>query len=175
MALVKGTNSYASYDEADDYLQDRSDESAWEAASAVAQDSALVTAFHLLDNLPWVGTTGTASQPMAWPRNASVRSTSRGRVINYSGTETEAPTLVKQAQYELALHIVSNPGISSSSNTSSGGGDVSSVTVGSLSVDFSSPHHVAASKVRMPRRVLDIIKDYLSTVRGSNSSPQRIS
>ncbi len=175
MALVKGTNSYASYDEADDYLQDRSDENAWDAATAVAQDSALVTAFHLLDNLPWIGITGTADQPMAWPRTASVRSTSRGRVINYVGTETEAPTLVKQAQYELALHIISNPGISSSSSISAGGGDISSVTVGGLSVDFSSPQHVAASKVRLPQRVLDLVEDYLATVHGSNSAPRRIS
>ncbi len=173
MALVKGTNSYSSYDEADDYLQDRTEETAWEAASGVEQDSALVTAFHVLDNLPWVGITGSATQPMAWPRTASVYSTSRGRVVNYLGTETEAPTLVKQAQYELALHFLSNPGVTGGSGSSTSGGEISSLSVGEIEVKYSSPVAVVSSRVRIPRHVINLVKDYLSRIPGSTGSPVR--
>ncbi len=162
MSLVKGTNSYVTSEEADCYMEYRADESAWETASSVDQDKALVTAFHYLDNLPWQGRVANANQVQAWPRVATIYVPSRGRSYSYNGTETEAPREVKQAQYEMALHIISNPGITGSSS------DVSSVTVGPLSVDFSSQ----VSSV--PRRVLSGVEEFLTHVPGSSNAPRRI-
>ncbi len=162
MSLVKGTNSYVTAEEADCYMEYRSDETAWESASAVDQDKALVTAFHYLDKLPWQGCVAKTDQVQAWPRVASIYLPSRGRVYHYRGTETEAPRQVKQAQYELALHIISNPGITGSSS------DVSSVTVGPLSVDFSS------QVANVPRSVFNCVGDFLTHVPGSSNAPSRI-
>ncbi len=163
MSLVKGTNSYVTSEEADCYMEYRSDETAWETASSVDQDKALVTAFNYLDKLPWKGCVAKENQVQAWPRVASIFIPSRGRAYYYRGNETEVPRQVKHAQYEMALHILTNPGITGSSS------DVSSVTVGPLSVDFSSQ----VSSV--PRRVLSCVEAFLTHVPGSSNAPRRIS
>ncbi len=163
MSLVKGTNSYVTSEEADCYMEYRSDDAAWENASMADQDKALVTAFHYLDKLPWKGCVAKGNQVQAWPRVARIFIPSRGRSYLYNGNETEVPRQVKQAQYEMALHILANPGITGSSS------DLSSVTVGPLSVDFNS--QVAS----VPRRVLSCVEPFLTHVPGNSKAPRRVS
>lgn len=131
MALVKGTNSYVTADEADTYFEDRIDAASWDSATADAKDRALVTAWRVLDQLAWLGQTVTAGQPMAWPRiiNGFV-DLRQGRTYQVRQESTDdAVTEVKIAQYELAYHYISNPTVISQ------GATVTNLTLGTLALD----------------------------------------
>ena len=131
MALVKGTNSYVTADEADTYFEDRIDATAWDGATADARDRALVTAWRLLDQLAWQGRTVEQGQPMAWPRVINNFADLRtGRTYNVVQTSTsEAINEVKIAQYELAYHFIANPTVLSQ------GATVTNLTLGTLALD----------------------------------------
>ena len=68
MALVKGTNTYVTVDEADTYFETRLDVAAWVNADVAQKEAALVTATSLLDEKPWNGYTPTVTQKLAFPR-----------------------------------------------------------------------------------------------------------
>ena len=115
MALVKGTNSYVTEAEADLYFEDRIGATQWNSASTDARDQSLVTAWQILDSLAYAGQTSVATQPMAWPRTATVNDARTGRILSTSATLLAtgeyAPDNIKVAQYELALHLIKNPDI----------------------------------------------------------------
>ena len=121
MALAKGTNSYVTVTEADDYFEDRIGASQWDSASNDTQDQALVTAWEILDRQTYAGYVSDADQPMAWPRTATVYDARTGRNVSTSatlvGTGEYAPLTIKKAQYELALHFVKNPNIVQDAST----------------------------------------------------------
>ena len=133
MALTKGTNSWVTAAEADTYFEDRSQEAEWLAAGAVVQEQALVTAFYTLNALSWVGYAASETQNTAFPRHGAYYDPTYGRVITFSDTATEAPNRVKRGQYEMALHIVLNSGVSTDT------GRVSSLNAGSVSLTTISP------------------------------------
>lgn len=104
MALVKGTNSYVSLAESDAYFEDRVD-SVWDDHED-EHEAALVTATLTIDQSSWLGQSDSADQALAFPRKMLYFDPKLGRHIRLLGTETEAPTRVKVAVYELAHHYL---------------------------------------------------------------------
>lgn len=109
MALVKGTNSYVTVGEADTYLADRIDVTAWTSTSSTRKAQALVTATSYLDGLNWLGTAVSADQPLAFPRVVEVFDPRAGTVISLDGSTV--PSRITKATIELAFHLISNENI----------------------------------------------------------------
>lgn len=108
MALVKGTNSYATVDEASAYFADRLDVAAWDAAGAEERAKALVTATSVLDDQTWVGSAVSATQPLAFPRTESYFDP---RLGSYVDLTTVTPDRLLKAVYEQAYHLLNNDGL----------------------------------------------------------------
>lgn len=108
MALLKGTNSYATVIEADAYFADRLDVSAWTGADSTAKAQALVTATSILDGLTWTGTAVTESQPLAFPRSGEYFDPRVGAYVFMDGT---VPSRIELAVKELAHHLLNNDGL----------------------------------------------------------------
>jgi len=125
MALLKGTNSYATVAEADTYFEDRLDVAAWTDASATAKAQALVTATAALDEQNWFGYAVSETQDLAFPRVGSYFDPRLG--LDVTLTE-EVPTRVVTACYELAYHMLNNDGILDDI------GALSSLQVGSINL-----------------------------------------
>lgn len=96
--IIKGTNSYVSDTEADDYMDARPHAAAWTAASADDRAKALIMAAMLLDrHIVWRGVPAVQDQPLAWPRAG----------LSPIGVDSTAvPVSVRLAQMELALTIL---------------------------------------------------------------------
>jgi hypothetical protein len=106
MTIVLFDNSYVTLEEADDYLDSRS--ARWVSATEEQKERALVQATSLLDELPWLGQSLTADQPLAWPRSRfSYYDPSFVRVLET--TESDVPRRVKTAVFNQALHLVTYP------------------------------------------------------------------
>jgi hypothetical protein len=125
MALVKGTNSYATIAEADAYFANRLENDAWLALTNPQKERALVTATRNLDLLEWEGTIASESQPLAFPR---VGTYFDARVGGYVTFGSEPPALVIQALYEMAFAASVNIG------NVSDGVTVDSISVGPISI-----------------------------------------
>jgi len=127
MALVKGTNSYVTVAEANAYFEDRIGAEQWAAAPAGVREKALVTATGQLDELQWLGTAVSESQPLAFPRNGSYFESRLGLQVELDPAQT--PSRIVTATYELALHLLSNTDVLSSA------GDIKNLTVGSIKLE----------------------------------------
>lgn len=143
MALTKGTNSYVTLNEAEDYFEDRIGNSQWDSANDATKEQALVTAWQILDLLPYAGITLAATQVMAWPRSIPAGTlgadprTGRDTVLeasNYTLTgnidgSVYAPIQIRTGQFELALHLIKNPDIIQDASL------VQNLTLGTLALD----------------------------------------
>jgi hypothetical protein len=109
MALVKGTNSYVTVEEADAYFADRLDAAAWTAADATQKAQALVTATAYLDELRWTGTAVSESQSLAFPRVTEYFDPRLGTSIYLEGNTV--PSRITKACTELAYHLLNNDGL----------------------------------------------------------------
>jgi hypothetical protein len=127
MALIKGTNSYATTFEADAYFSDRVDNSAWVNAASQSKDQALVTATSLLDDLSWTGSAISTTQPLAFPRAGFYFDPRIGISVNLD--QSTVPDRVVRATKELALHLLNNPGLLSDT------GSVINLSAGSIRLD----------------------------------------
>lgn len=107
MALVVGTNSYVTLEEAVAYIENRIDTEMWDTATPEDQAKALVTATRMLDVKSYVGRMASFDQELAWPRVNAKMIDPRygGSVIIPEGT---TPVRLKHAVIEQALHILSN-------------------------------------------------------------------
>lgn len=144
MALLKGTNSYATVAEADAFFEDRLDVSAWTLADPAQKAQALVTATRILENLSWIGTAISEDQPLAFPRNGEYFDPRAGSLVVLDNTVV--PTRIIEATYELAYHLLNNDGLLD--NT----GQVKNVSLGSLTLtDVKAPS-------LLPRVVKNVIK-----------------
>lgn len=114
MALVKGTNSYVTVDEADAYFEDRLDVSAWEDADETQKSQALTTATSILDNKAWTGTVVDTDQSLAWPRIGVYFDPRLGLQTELTST---VPQRILTATYELAYHLLNNSGIQDSTGS----------------------------------------------------------
>lgn len=126
MALVKGTNSYATVAEADTYLADRLDSATWTSAYATLKAQALITATSYLDGLRWLGSATSTSQALAFPRIGEIFDPRAGCVISLDSAVV--PTRIVNATIELAFHLINNANILNEPSTSE------NVEVGSITL-----------------------------------------
>ena len=152
MALVKGVNSYVTFDESEAYFIDRANEK-WITYTEEQRDQALVTATKMLDRLSWGGYSAAATQPLAFPRLLRYFDITYGRNVSLDGTESEAPNRVKEAVYELAHHILSDTDVIDSTPDASGLRIAGSVSLFDI-----------RKAPRIPYYVIDIIRPLLSSV-----------
>lgn len=108
MAILKGTNSYLSLDEANTYLSDRLDVAAWQTASDEAKCQALVTATRVLDSLDWTGYVIDEKQPLAFPRIGSYKDPKVGYDVQLGAI---VPKRITEATADLAYHLLNNDGL----------------------------------------------------------------
>lgn len=103
MAIIVGTDSYASVSEADLYWANRAN-STWSAASVADKEKGLRFATEYIDGSydgRWIGEhPGSASQVLAWPRNGAIDS--EGRIV------TGIPQRVADATARLALDALTD-------------------------------------------------------------------
>jgi len=154
MALVKGTNSYATLAEAELYFLDRIDVSAWTAADDTRKSQALITATGMLDLLSWSGGAVSESQPLAFPRDSFYFDPRIGVSVSSSIT---TPTRIINATFELAYHLINNEGLLD--NT----GLIKDLNVGGITLSTIRP----ASK--MPLMVKRLIRPLLQQSNAMNS------
>jgi len=141
MALIKGTNSFVTLNEADSYFEDRMDASAWADAEDCLKEQALVTATLQLDEMPFGGQVVLNSQLLSFPRSGQFRDPSRGTreafssayVFTADNDETEASLnrdirLLRRATYELAYHLINNEGLMDKT------GSFENIQVGSIKI-----------------------------------------
>lgn len=122
MALTKGVNSYVTLGEANSYLEDRADASAWIESSDELKEQCLVTATSIIDEYKFEGAVVDANQDLAFPRSGFFMDQSRGMRQPFSSytfvttDEVESDLkrdirLLRRATYELAYHIINNDGL----------------------------------------------------------------
>jgi hypothetical protein len=158
MAIQYKTNSYVTLDEANAYFANRSDSNSWLALNNNQKEDHLVTATNYLeDSVEFVGVAVSTSQPLAWPRVGSYFEPKYGSTVALP--ETEVPDRVKRATFEMALHLIDNPGVLSTSTV------VEDITVGSISL----------REIRNPSKLPHMVRKTLGSLRGgsSGSSPWR--
>jgi len=109
MALAKGTNSYGTVAEADSYFEDRLDRAAWTNADDDQKAQALVTATSTLDDMSWTGVAVSESQYLAFPRSGSYFDPRIGTEVTLD--ESEVPTRIVNATFEMAYHYLNNDGL----------------------------------------------------------------
>lgn len=144
MALVKGTNSYVTVDEADAYFAESMDVAAWSVADNTMKAQALVTATRILDEMSWIGTAISESQPLAFPRFAEYFDPRLGTYKTIDGNAV--PDRITKAQVELAYHLLNNDGLQDDSGT------VTNINIGSI----------ALQDIKRPRLIPLTVKRYIN-------------
>lgn len=107
MALVQGTNSYVTYNDAVAYFETRLDSNAWVEATVEDRESAIVTATLMLDENQFIGVAVSSNQSLAWPRK-DVTYFEPKLGFQQTVLTTEYPKRLKMATYELTLHLLTN-------------------------------------------------------------------
>lgn len=146
MALSKGTNSYATVEEADAYFADRLDVAAWSSADATQKAQALVTATAVLDDMSWLGYAISESQPLAFPRVCEYFDPKVGTMVYLDGTIV--PQRIIVATFEIAYHLLNNDGLLD--NT----GGIESIQVGPIQLSNVEAPNVIPDHVRRAIRPL---------------------
>jgi hypothetical protein len=141
MALVKGTNSYVDLYDADDYFDGRVDVAAWSSSSELMKTQALLTAAQIMDNQHWIGIALDDSQPLSFPREGWYFEPRLGKWIELTGI----PKRIKNAQLELAYHLLNNDGLLDDT------GSVKNIQVDTL----------VLTDIKPPRRIPNFVGDIL--------------
>lgn len=149
MALVKGTNSYATVAEADAYFADRMDVAAWELANEVEKAKSLVTATTLLDNIDWRGVAYSPQQSLAFPRRISFFDPKVGANVSF---DSEVPPRLTKAVFEMAYHLLNNDGLLDDTST------VVDVKVGPVTLN----------KIRVPPTIPGVVVPIIAPMRIPN-------
>ena len=147
MALVKGTNSYATVAEADVHFEDRLDVAAWHDADDDEKGQALMTGTSILEYMDWTGVVVSETQNLAFPRVGSYFDPRLGMQVAFDSTET--PNRIILATYELAHHFLNNDGLLDQT------GRVRNLTVGSIVL------HKIEAPAKIPANVDRLIKPLL--------------
>jgi hypothetical protein len=111
-------NSYLTLAEAEAIALTRPGVLTWTnvATTQPQKEAALVTASSYLNQLSWIGTRTSTSQPMAWPRTSA-------ECDEKVYDDSTIPTEVKQATFDIAEALLSDPGLlTGQGGTSAGGG-----------------------------------------------------
>lgn len=151
MTLVVGTNSYIDRADADTYFEDAIHAAPWTASSNDTKEDALVTATRMLDRQEWVGTKTNPLQALDWPRTG----------VTYSdGTAVDpltVPQFILDATCELALALIVNPSIQSSTNS---GSNVKRLKAGSAEIEY---FNSTSGAGRFPTIVAELVNPYLAS------------
>jgi hypothetical protein len=146
MALTKGSNSYATVEEAEDYFSDRLDVAAWTSATLSQKAQALVTASRQLDNMSWTGYLSDPDQELAFPRVGLYYDPRVGMEV---ALPSDVPERVVVATFELAYHLLNNDGLLDDTGT------VRRLTVGQIDLDIKTePARVPASVTNLVRPLM---------------------
>ena len=125
-------NSYITTVQAETYYECRVDRQAYLTFDPQQFEGALVTAAALLNELEWNGNQSTDDTQLAFPRNLSILPGANG---NFSGRLIQlqesdgVPRKIRDAQAELAYHLLINVGITSDTG---GLSPTAGLTVGSI-------------------------------------------
>lgn len=125
---VVGANSYASLEDAEDYIGVKPNSAAW--ADSDDQEAYLMWATRLLDQrVRWAGCKAAQANALAWPRLYVYDR--EGFVI----APTELPKEVKAATIEIAYHLFSQA-VDPSAASSSGGGGIKRIKADVLEIEY---------------------------------------
>lgn len=148
MALVVGTNSYASRADADTYFNDSLRKTEWAAYSGSTKDRGLIEATRVFERQVWAGSKEVGSQALAFPR------TGLKDKEGESLTGAETLVIVGEAQFEYALVLLAD---ADELNTrDSTGSNVKQVGAGSAKIVF----FKATKGARFPVSIMDLIGDW---------------
>lgn len=177
MALQKGTNSFVSIQESDEYFENRLNSETWFANDG-AVEQALVTATGILDDMDWGGTaTPTASYPLSWPRDITYYDNKSGYFVNVEDDrsttfEGTIPGDIKKATFELALHLLNN--MKTQESNASGENKVKDLTVGAVRLIFDLNSGVKNFK-ELPDSIINLCNKYLNETSTTQSRGVRVS
>lgn len=147
---VVGTDSYVTVANADTYHAASIHGASWTAASTTTKEQALLTACRMLERQTWQGTKTSPSQALDWPRSGL--SDPEGVAIP-SGA---VPQFIKDAQCELALSLINDPSVQTSTDTSL---NTRRLKAGSAEIEYFRP----TSGSRFPTIVAELVNYYLSS------------
>ena len=110
-------NSYLTVAEADAIAATRPGVLKWSAVATTdaQKEAALITASGYLDQLGWIGTRTSTTQPMAWPRTDA-------ECDEKAYDNATIPSEVEQATFDIAEALLSDPGLLTGQGGSSAGG-----------------------------------------------------
>jgi hypothetical protein len=153
MSLEKGTNSYLTVEEADTYFENRLYSSLWEEADDTTKEQALIVATSMLDDKSWIGTIADAEQLLAWPRQGTYFDPKLGYFTTLN--IEVVPQKILDAVCELAIHLLSDEGLLSSSSSAL------NIQVGPIKID-----QIQSVSV-VPRRINILVRPLLAN--GANT------
>lgn len=177
MALQKGTNSFVSIAESDEYFENRLNSENWFTNDS-AVEQALVTATGILDDMDWGGTAEpTASYPLSWPRDITYYDNKSGYFTDLEDdrsttSEGTIPGDIKKATFELAFHLLNN--MKTQESNASGENKVKDLTVGSVRLIFDLNSGVKNFK-ELPDSIINIVTKYLNETSNTQSRGVRVS
>ena len=177
MALQKGTNSFVSVSESDEYFENRLNSENWFSNDALVEQ-ALVTATGILDDMDWGGTaTPTASYPLSWPRDITYYDNKSGYYTDLEDdrsttSEGTIPGDIKKATFELALHLLNN--MKTQESNASGENKVKDLTVGAVRLIFDLNSGVKNFK-ELPDSIINLCNKYLNETSTTQSRGVRVS
>lgn len=131
----------------------------WASANQDTQKKALVTAARMFNRAPWQGTLDSPSQPLAWPRDG---------VVDASGTpvpDGETPLNIIYGSYELALSLIVDPTVQTTSTTGSNvQRQLNRDKVGDLEQEIETEYFRPTDKTspRFPTIVQELVGQYLA-------------
>jgi len=109
MALIAGTNSYVTLEEANEYLAGAFKADAWTEASEADREAALITASRQIDRQPLRGAKAAADQPLQFPRAGQV---GVPREVKAAVCE-QAIFLLRQSEYDRKRELAIQQGVGS--------------------------------------------------------------
>ncbi len=143
MTLTVGTDTYISVTDANTYFAGRLNASGW---TSPYQEQALRMACKALDRENWIGTIGTTTQALCWPRLG---------VTDKDGRDMTGivPQAIKDAQCELALKMLADD-----LTDDSGTLGVKRINAGGVALEYDG----RAPQRRLPDIVLAMIRPFLA-------------
>ena len=95
-------NSYITLVAAQEFADNQVNPAVWDAASNDTRTRALISATTSLDTLSYIGSRTTTTQALCWPRKYAYTS-------ERDYTDTEIPTLLQEAVFDLATALITTP------------------------------------------------------------------
>jgi hypothetical protein len=150
MGVVAGTSSYGTLAEATTYFEDSVLFSVWSGLPEVKRSQGLTTATRQLEMQAWDGQKEVSTQILDFPRTGLTDC--EGNPI----TPEESLVFAKNASFEYALAILTNPSILNKSDVT--GTNIKKIEAGSAKVTYFSP----VKGTKYPTQVLSLVKCFFA-------------